>query len=133
MAKYLNNMAEYSTVGAFAPEDIKEFDQHVASRIHTLRRELGFTQKDLANIIGLSYQQIQKYESGVNRISAGFLYCLGASMGVSPEYFYQGLSELEKGKSQDSVKLNATLSTIDDNVRESVIEFLEALAHAKKE
>jgi transcriptional regulator with XRE-family HTH domain len=67
-------------------------DAHVGMRVHKRRVELGITLQELGNLTGVSYQQIQKYENGANRISASMLWLLGAILDATPSYFFEGLS-----------------------------------------
>jgi transcriptional regulator with XRE-family HTH domain len=66
-------------------------DDHVGSRIRLRRTLLGMTQEQLAAALGISYQQIQKYETGANRVSAGRLYEIGQRLDVDISYFFEGL------------------------------------------
>jgi len=52
---------------------------------------LGLTQLELAELVGVTYQQAHKYETGINRISVGRLHALARALGVEPGYFYEGL------------------------------------------
>jgi transcriptional regulator with XRE-family HTH domain len=54
---------------------------------------LGLTQPQLAQKIGVSYQQVNKYEQGINNISAGKLYEIALALNVSIDYFYEGLGQ----------------------------------------
>ena len=67
-------------------------DVHVGARIRTRRLLLGMNQETLANALGLTFQQVQKYESGANRVSASRLFETAEVLGVTPEYFFGGLS-----------------------------------------
>ncbi len=69
----------------------KQVGNHVGERIRTRRTQLGLTQLQLAELIGISYQQIQKYETGSNRISAGRLYELALKLQVEVSYFFNNL------------------------------------------
>ncbi len=66
-------------------------DQHVGERIRLRRTERGLTQEQLAEALDVSYQQIQKYETGANRISAGRIYEISRTLGVEVGYFFEGL------------------------------------------
>jgi transcriptional regulator with XRE-family HTH domain len=55
------------------------------------RLVLGLTQQQLATLVGITYQQAHKYETGANRISAGRLHAIAHALGVEPGYFYEGL------------------------------------------
>jgi transcriptional regulator with XRE-family HTH domain len=65
-------------------------DKHVGARLRERRGILGVTQQQLGISIGVSFQQIQKYEKGLNRIGAGRLREAARVLGVSPAYFYEG-------------------------------------------
>ncbi|PJK29776.1 helix-turn-helix domain-containing protein [Minwuia thermotolerans] len=69
----------------------RSVDRHVGERIRSRRAELGLTQHDLASTLGISYQQVQKYETGSNRVSAGRLYDLSRRLGCHVGYFFDGL------------------------------------------
>ena len=70
-----------------------EIDLHLGRRLRRRRRLLGMTQQELANKVGVRFQQIQKYECGANRIRAGRLFDIAASLGVPVQYFYDGREE----------------------------------------
>jgi transcriptional regulator with XRE-family HTH domain len=65
-------------------------DRFVSSRIREARISRGFTQSILAKEIGCSFQQLQKYESGNNRVSASRLYDIGSALGVPVSHFFEG-------------------------------------------
>ncbi len=67
-------------------------DHHVGKRLRRRRRLLGLTQQQLAESVGVRFQQIQKYECGANRVSAARLYELSSALSVPVNYFYDGLS-----------------------------------------
>jgi transcriptional regulator with XRE-family HTH domain len=69
----------------------RRIDQHVGERIRLRRTERGLTQEQLATALVVSYQQIQKYETGANRISAGRLFEISRKLGVEVGYFFEGL------------------------------------------
>ncbi|MGF1611429.1 MAG: helix-turn-helix domain-containing protein [Kiloniellales bacterium] len=66
---------------------------YVGRRIRERRIMLGLTQQQLADLIGVTYQQAHKYERGVNRVSAGRLYEIARVLGVDVDYFFEGLEE----------------------------------------
>jgi transcriptional regulator with XRE-family HTH domain len=70
-------------------------DQHVGARIRERRIMLGLTQQQLAELIGVTYQQAHKYERGVNRVSAGRLFQIAKVLSVPMSYFYEGVGEQE--------------------------------------
>jgi transcriptional regulator with XRE-family HTH domain len=67
---------------------IHPIDIHVGMRLRERRKVLGITQGDLAVSIGLTFQQVQKYERGTNRISASKLYDISQTLKVSIAYFF---------------------------------------------
>ena len=69
----------------------QEIDQHVAARLRARRLALGLSQQELAERIGTSYQQVHKYETGVNRLVAGRLHEFAEALGVEVAYFFAGL------------------------------------------
>ena len=68
-----------------------ETDIYVGKRLRRRRRILGLTQSELAEQVGVRFQQIQKYECGANRMTSGRLYDLSRAMNVSVQYFFDGL------------------------------------------
>lgn len=70
-------------------------ERHVGKRIRERRTMLGLTQQELADLIGVTYQQAHKYERGVNRISSGRLFEIARVLGVSVGYFFEGVGEEE--------------------------------------
>src|SRR5437762_8606102 len=73
-------------------------DVHVGARIRTRRLLQGMNQEALAIALGLTFQQVQKYESGANRVSASRLWEIAEVLGVTPEYFFSGLPFGEEGE-----------------------------------
>ena len=66
-------------------------DRHIGLRIRDRRVMLGLSQQQLADLIGVTYQQAHKYERGLNRVSAGRLYAIARALEVEPGYFFEGL------------------------------------------
>src|SRR5215471_20114607 len=73
----------------------QDIDRHVGARVRERRIMLGLTQQQLADLIGVTYQQAHKYERGINRISAGRLFEIGHVLSVPVNHFFEGLSEEE--------------------------------------
>jgi transcriptional regulator with XRE-family HTH domain len=69
----------------------QDIDHHVGARIRERRIMLGLTQQQLADLIGVTYQQAHKYERGINRVSAGRLFEIGRVLSVPVSYFFEGL------------------------------------------
>ena len=68
-----------------------DVDNYVGRRVRQRRLELGQSQADLADALGITFQQIQKYEHGSNRVSAGRLYAMARYLGVTLDYFFDGV------------------------------------------
>ncbi len=69
-----------------------EVDVHVGKRVRHRRWLIGMTQQQLAESVGIKFQQIQKYETGMNRISASRLWDIAGALGVPVSYFFEGLA-----------------------------------------
>ena len=69
---------------------INPIDKHVGNRLRMRRRMLDMSQTDLANALGLTFQQVQKYEKGRNRISASRLQQISQILQVSVPFFFEG-------------------------------------------
>jgi len=74
--------------GRRPPDDT---DRYVGARVRDRRRMLGLTQHQLAELIGLSYQQVNKYERGLNRVSSGRLYQIAQALDTDVGYFFEGM------------------------------------------
>lgn len=70
-----------------------DIDQHLGNRVRRRRRLLGLTQMQLAQKVGVRFQQVQKYECGANRMSASRVWQLAMALAVPVTYFYDGLSD----------------------------------------
>ncbi len=79
---------------------IEQIDKIIGGRVYSLRVAQGLARKQLAKVIGVTHQQLQKYEKGTNRISAGRLVLVAKSLGEEISYFYEGL---EQNKHQEIV------------------------------
>src|SRR3974390_2752228 len=68
-------------------------DAQVGNRVRLRRMLVGMSQEKLGELLGLTFQQVQKYEKGVNRIGAGRLYQVADILGVPVSYFYEDVAE----------------------------------------
>jgi transcriptional regulator with XRE-family HTH domain len=84
-------------------------DRHVGLRIRMRRKELGISQERLAESIGLTFQQVQKYERAANRVSASKLWEMARALNTSIAYFYEGL-----GDTADSLGSNIPREAVQD-------------------
>lgn len=124
-------------------------DVHVGSRVRLRRMLLGMSQEKLGEHLGLTFQQVQKYEKGVNRIGASRLFDLAQVLGVPIQFFYEEAPSnqtgdlvpgfAEKGDetaympdfigSREGLELNKAFARItDQKVRRSIIELVKSLA-----
>jgi transcriptional regulator with XRE-family HTH domain len=71
----------------------QDIDRYVGARIRERRIMLGLTQQQLADLIGVTYQQAHKYERGINRVSAGRLFEVAQVLSVPVNYFFDALDE----------------------------------------
>lgn len=122
------------------------FDKHVGRKIKLKRSSLGITQGELGDMLGVTFQQIQKYEKGDNRVGAGKLYEISTILNVPVSYFFDGLEnnklnlkDNEEGSSYDTTLSNVPekeVSTLlkffikikDKKIRDSVTELAKSLS-----
>ena len=79
------------TVKTIPANRASSIDRHVGARIRERRIMLGLSQQQMADMIGVTYQQAHKYERGINRISAGRLFEITRVLNVPITYFFEGL------------------------------------------
>lgn len=84
-------------------------DEHVGLRVRARRKLLGLSQQALADSLGLTFQQVQKYERGANRISGSKLYEISRKLKVSVGYFFEGLPGVDDDFGGDLVADQVTL------------------------
>ena len=82
--------------------DSSPIDRHVGARIRLRRKLLGRSQEQLAEALGLTFQQVQKYERGSNRVSASKLFQMASYMEVDVGYFFEQLSGVGAGSKAQS-------------------------------
>jgi transcriptional regulator with XRE-family HTH domain len=115
--------------------DGKRVDFHVGERIRERRAELGLTQEDLGRTLQISYQQIQKYETGANRVSAGRLFEIATALSVEIAYFFDGYETglpaeplPHGGHNRAAIELVRNFLEIqDESVRSAVTTLMRAL------
>ena len=74
----------------------QDVDRHVGARMRERRIMLGLTQQQMAELIGVTYQQAHKYEKGINRVAAGRLYHIAQALGVEVGYFFEGFQTADR-------------------------------------
>ncbi len=133
------------------PRRPNPIDAHVGSRVRLRRMLLGMSQEKLGEQLGLTFQQIQKYEKGVNRIGASRLFDLAQILSVPVQFFYdqlpangaanapqgtQGFAErpeesyvIEFLGSREGLELNKAFARIQDpKVRRTIVDLVRSLA-----
>ena len=88
-------------------------DVHVGKRIRHRRWLVGMTQQQLAEKVGIKFQQIQKYETGMNRVSASRLWDIAAALSVPVSFFFEGLSE-DQPQDQPAMLADVPLDILKD-------------------
>jgi transcriptional regulator with XRE-family HTH domain len=125
-------------------------DVHVGSRVRFRRMLLGMSQEKLGEKLGLTFQQVQKYEKGINRIGASRLFDLSQVLGVPVQFFYEeapasepqqlvphGFAEkpaensiVEFLRSRDGLELNKAFVRISDaKARRAIVDLVRSLAN----
>jgi transcriptional regulator with XRE-family HTH domain len=79
----------------FVKKSPNPIDRHVGSRVRMRRVMLGMSQEKLGEALGLTFQQVQKYEKGINRIGASRLQQISRTLDVPPAYFFEGAPSFE--------------------------------------
>jgi transcriptional regulator with XRE-family HTH domain len=105
-------------------------DKHVGARVRTRRMILGMTQSELGDACELTFQQIQKYEKGTNRIGSSRLMQIAAALGVPIAHFFEGLDEQTKprGTEADLNLINTFMATRDGvRLARSIVRMPQAI------
>ncbi len=145
----LGNSADDADRSEMNARKANPIDAHVGGRVRLRRMLLGMSQERLAEKLGLTFQQVQKYEKGINRIGASRLYELAQLLNVGVEFFYEdapvadnrlgramGFAEpagenyiVDFLNSREGLELNRAFTRITDpKVRRAVIELVRSLA-----
>jgi transcriptional regulator with XRE-family HTH domain len=101
-------------------------DVHVGARVRARRTLLGMTQTDLANAIGLAFQQVQKYERGTNRISASKLFTLSQVFDVPVNFFFDDMPSEVAARSPTKRRGRTAEYELDPFARRETLEFVRA-------
>jgi transcriptional regulator with XRE-family HTH domain len=84
-----------------------EIDVYVGRRLKLRRVAVGMSQQRLGQAIGVTFQQIQKYEKGLNRISAGKMHMIAQVLGAAPSYFLEGSPQISAASTDASLREKA--------------------------
>ena len=118
-------------------------DVHVGARIRIHRLLLGMNQESLAKALGLTFQQVQKYEGGANRVSASRLSAIADSLGVPVSYFFAELERPEnlspeerrlrelRDRPETIELIRLYYAIVDPNVRARFLSLVKSVAAAK--
>lgn len=128
----------HSSAAPFPSVKLSQVAVHIGGRIRQRRTELGMTQDQVGRALGVSYQQIQKYETAANRISASRLFQLAGELGVDVAYFYEGMASSPHncddsalphgGRNRSAIELVRNyLALSDEDVRNAVAALLKVL------
>ncbi len=122
------------TVGKFGPRPV---DVHVGGRVRDRRTLIGMSQTELGKHVGLTFQQIQKYERGMNRIAASRLWRFSLVLGRPISWFFEGIGK-QKRKGDDPLMKRETLqlvrylSACDPDVQKHLAAMINAVAGKAK-
>ena len=97
-----------------------KIDAYVGSKIRENRMLKGLSQEELARGLDISYQQIQKYERGANRVGASRLYYIGRALGIPVSTFFTGLPILEPGAIMENSQFPTSVTDQPDRDRQSL-------------
>ena len=115
--------------GRACPGDV---DRQVARRMRERRQVLGLSLQELAELVGVSYQQLNRYEIGRNRPSVGQLYLVAEALGVGIGYFFEGVAPDRDSAAVDRRRrtpgLARSVAGLPDRRREALLELARALA-----
>jgi transcriptional regulator with XRE-family HTH domain len=119
-------------------------DAYIGARLRQLRLFRGLSQERVAEAVGITFQQVQKYESGTNRIPASRLYSLAQYLGVSLDYFFEGVAKQESTEfpdygdtpvakllaSREGMELIKAFAGLGDaRLQRAIVQFLTMLAN----
>ncbi len=115
-------------------------DEHVGKRVRHRRWMVGMTQQQLADAVGIKFQQIQKYETGMNRISASRLWDIASALEVPVAYFFEGLASEPKAldsalpgdilADREALELIRSYYAIPEQQRKQLFELARVLSDA---
>lgn len=105
-------------------------DVHVGKRIRHRRWLVGMTQQQLAEKVGIKFQQIQKYETGMNRVSASRLWDISEALSVTVSFFYEGLEQGEV--ENDSGSNNVPADILKDKEALELVRSYYAIPEAQR-
>ena len=122
------------TVGEFGPRPV---DVHVGGRVKAGRTLIGMSQEELGEHVGVTFQQFQKYEKGVNRIAASRLWVISLVLGRPISWFFEGIGERKRKVNdllakRETLQLVRYLSACDPDVQKHLAAMINAVAGKAK-
>jgi transcriptional regulator with XRE-family HTH domain len=113
--------------------DTSELDKLIGSHIQTRRSMLGITQGELGDHLGITFQQVQKYENGANRVSASRLWLIAEHLGCALSDFFEGLeggdTVAQYVDTPEAVSVAQAMASIESNkVRRDVLRLVRTIA-----
>ena len=105
-------------------------DRHVGRRVCEKRLALGYNQSDLGRALGLTFQQIQKYEKGTNRVGGSRLHAVAKALGVEVSALFEGLEtggDATIGLSNDAIRFATEFDRLSSGAQRSVKSVINAL------
>ena len=109
-----------------------QLDQRVGERLRSRRLKMGLSQTELGAAAGVTFQQVQKYERGANRISAGRMIQFAERLGVAPAYFVEGFGGGSKANGDASKTARAIESVAASNEGVAVLEAMAQMKPARR-
>ena len=109
-----------------------ELDQRVGERLRSRRLKMGLSQMALGIAAGVTFQQIQKYERGANRISASRMIQLAEKLGVPPAYFVEGFGDGSKANGDTTKTARAIESVAASNEGVAVLEAMALMTPSRR-
>jgi transcriptional regulator with XRE-family HTH domain len=107
----------------------EELNLAIGKRLRSVRLNIGVTQTELGNHLGVSFQQIQKYENGTNRISVAIMLRICAFLQVDPGWFVSGIETSEQAEMHDGAGIAADVQKIsDERIRRNLAFLVRSLA-----
>jgi transcriptional regulator with XRE-family HTH domain len=141
LSKAAENVSARHGRGTGVPDPV---DVHVGTRIKTRRLLLGMNQETLANALGLTFQQVQKYEGGANRVAASRLAQVAEVLGVPVTYFFNDLEAAGEATTTDATNTRLMLqrpeaielirwyyAITDPDVRQRFLEMVKTVAQSQ--
>ena len=120
-------------VGRDGPRPV---DVHVGRRLRERRVLVGLSLEELGDRVGLTYQQVQKYETGFNRMGASRLWEMSHILGVPVGWFFEGIKGSGKPKEHtklETLRLIRAFSTCSDEAQKRLLSLINALAETGEE